>query len=191
MDLKNNMKTLYLWDLSGTLFYEQWDPELTGFADFDDYAKSIGILPTDYKRYEKSWCHFYENGNLVHLDLMKGFKELLSWTKYNETFSRGTHEQIYCRAKYLNPKVGFDILKFFQKIVSILDYEDHNIKTEEIFLKYLSERFDQGYGTIVYTDDALKNCKNFETNMKNLGGNFIKSKTFKKWFEVFNKWNMD
>lgn len=163
-------KTLYLWDLGGTLFNEQWDPQLTGFATYDDYAKSIGIVPTDYRKYEEGFRKFFEHGETLHLSLIKGFKETLGWTKHNETFTRGNHEQLKWRANYLNPKVGFDITKFFQKVVSTFDYNNTNIKTKEVIIKYLQERFAEGYDTIVYTDDSFENCKLYLEAAKKIKG---------------------
>lgn len=154
-------KTLYLWDLENTLFPVQWNKELTGFDTFEDYLVSIGTDLSNPRQYEQGYREPFVHGEMFNLDIAKGYKEVLEWTKHNETFTTGLKEHLDYRAQYLNPRVGFDIRSIFQKIISTFDYGETNVKTKEMLITYLQERFKQGYGTVVFTDDKLKNCEAF------------------------------
>ncbi len=165
-------ETLYLWDIAGTLFYEKWNKELTGFDSFESYVKSKGVSFTDARGFEECYQEPYLHGEMFNLDIMPGYREVLSWTKNNETFSTGFQEQLRWRASYLNSKVGFDILSFFRKLGSTFDYGETNVKTEEMLEKYLAQKKSDGYDTIVYTDDKLENCGLFKTAAEKAGVGF-------------------
>lgn len=157
-----NFMTLYLWDLANTLFPEKWDAGLTGFQSFEDYANSLGVDIKNPRVFEECYKEPYIHGERFNLKIADGFKDVLSWTQHNETFTTGIREQMDWRAEYLNPRVGFDIKKYFQKIISTFDFGETNVKTSEMLEKYLAQRKSEGYDTIVYTDDKLKNCELFK-----------------------------
>ncbi len=161
--------TLYLWDLADTLFPEKWNVELTGFANFEEYVKSLGVDKQDVRAFEKCFREPYVHGERFGLRIADGFAEVLGWTKHNETFSTGIQEQVDWRAEYLNPKVGFDVRKYFQKLGSTFDYGETNVKTQAMLEKYLAQRKSEGYDTIVYTDDKLKNCELFKKASESVG----------------------
>ena len=157
-------KTLYLWDLAGTIFLERWNKEKTGFDNVIKWVETyLGKKRSQMTDLEFEWAHKipYASGWMFNLKLQPGFKGVLSWTKYNETFSIGNREQVKWRAKYLNPKVGFNILDYFQALNSTFDYGSKNKKTVAMLVKYLAKRYQQGYETVVYTDDKLGNLKFF------------------------------
>ncbi|RJR31057.1 hypothetical protein C4569_03395 [Candidatus Parcubacteria bacterium] len=164
-------KTLYLWDLAGTLFYEEWDIKKTGYPAIGDWIaaklKKKKSEVTD-REYEEMHRFAYEHGWPIKLALKPGFKEVLIWTKHNETFSTGMQEQMAWRAKYLNPKAGCDIRKFFQKFNSTFDYGETNKKTKEMLINYLGKKYRQGYRTVLYIDDKLSNCKFFISAVKSM-----------------------
>ncbi|MBI4994794.1 hypothetical protein HZC21_04100, partial [Candidatus Peregrinibacteria bacterium] len=153
--------TLYLWDLADTLFPEKWNVELTGFANFEEYVKSLGIGKKDVRAFEGCFREPYVHGERFGLRIADGFADVLGWTKHNETFSTGFQEQVNWRAEYLNPKVGFDVRKYFQKLSSTFDYGETNVKTQAMLEKYLAQKMEEGYDTVVYTDDKLANCELF------------------------------
>ena len=161
--------TLYLWDLANTLFPEKWNVELTGFASFDDYVKSLGADENNPRVFEGCYREPYIHGERFNLRIADGFAEVLGWTKHNETFTTGIREQMDWRAEYLNPKVGFDIKKYFQKIVTTFDFGETNVKTPEMLEKYLAQRKSEGYDTVVYTDDKLANCEMFRKAAEGVG----------------------
>lgn len=157
-------KTLYLWDLAGTLFDEKWDEEKTGYPSYSHWLMAkfnIDKNKVSPRVYEEMFKIPYQKGWYYNLALKPGFKKVLSWTKHNETFSTGVLEQIDWRAQYLNPRVGFDIRKFFQKFNSTFDYGETNTKTKVMLVDYLQKKYNEGYQTIVYTDDKLANCGSF------------------------------
>lgn len=157
------MKTLYLWDLGQTLFPEKWNPELTGFATFNDYLVSIGKSldkdPLDCASQEKD---FYIKGQMYGLEVAKGLKDVLSWTKNNEAFTTGAPDSLHWRAIYLNPLLGYDVEKLFQHVFTTFEYGNTNKKTKEMFADHLSKRLVDGYKVAVFTDDNINNCKLFK-----------------------------
>lgn len=160
-----NNKTLYLWDMANTLFQEEWDKNKTGFNSYDEWVEhETGKKVTELsdREYENMYNMPYQEGWYFNLRLQEGFKEVLSWTKYNEAFTTGIPEHIVYRSKYLNPKVGFDILKYFQKINSTFDFGETNDKTEEMFLTILENKYKEGFKTVVYTDDKIANVEFFK-----------------------------
>lgn len=161
--MKNN-KTLYLWDLAGTIFREEWDAERTGFAGYYDWLEArLGKKMSEItpREEEEMYKVPYGEGWYFKLDLMPGAKESLEWAEYSEVFTQGNPEQIDWRAEYLTPRIGFDVRKFFKKINSTFDYAETNVKTKEMLLDYLRKKYDEGFKSVVYTDDKLKNCENF------------------------------
>lgn len=154
--------TLYLWDLANTLFPEKWNTQASGFPTHEAYTASLGLDPANPRSYEESVKVPYLKGDWYTLSLAEGFAEVLSWTKNNEAFTTGVKEQLDWRAKYLNPKAGFDIRKYFQNIASTFDYGETNLKTKEMLVDYLMKKIGQGYQTVVYTDDKLSNCVFFK-----------------------------
>ena len=161
--MQEKNKTLYLWDLAGTLFPEKWNKK-TGFDSYREWIKNKLNKKIDQisdLEYEKGFEIPYTKGSMFNLELQKDFKKVLSWTKYNETFSTGNKEQMNWRAKYLNSKVDFDVLEYFQKLNSTFDYGNTNKKTKEMMIKYLKKRYNEGYKTVVYTDDKIKNLEFF------------------------------
>jgi hypothetical protein len=141
---------------------EKWNAQLTGYATFDDYAKAKIKNPTDPRQYENAFKEPYINGEMYNLTLAEGFKEVLTWTKNNEAFTTGVKEQMDWRASYLNPKEGLDVRSFFKNINTTFDYAKTNIKTKKMLIQYLKSKIDEGYKTVVYTDDKLKNCQLFK-----------------------------
>lgn len=164
--------TLYLWDMANTLILEQWNKELTGFDSFLDYAISLGRGPENPRRFEEAFYEPYIHGDKFGLRLSDGFKEVLEWTKYNETFSTGFAEQMDWRAQYLNPKVGFDIKKYFQKFNSTFDFGETNVKTKEMIIEYLKRKIAEGYVVVVYTDDKMENGELFRRAVEETRKNY-------------------
>lgn len=160
-----NDKTLYIWDLADTLFNEVWNQEKTGFPTFLDWLanklnkKSFQITPREY---EEGCKVPYSQGWYFNTDIKPGFRKVLSWTKNNETFTSGTPEQMDWRGEYLNKKYGFSLQKYFKKINSTFDYGETNIKTAAMINKYLKQKYQEGYRTIVYTDDKFANLEMFK-----------------------------
>src|SRR3989339_1636273 len=154
-------KTVYLWDMANTLFPEKWNESLTGFKNFDKYVASLGIDQDNPRQYESCFREPYSKGDMFNLNIADGYEEVLNWTKYNEIFSTGLPETNDWRAEYLNPKVGFDIRKYFQNNVSTFDFGETNVKTPEMLERYLIQKRDEGYTCVVYTDDKLSNCEFF------------------------------
>ena len=155
-------KTLYLWDLADTLFREEWNVELSGYATFENYAKAKVKNPDDPRQYENGFREPYIKGEMYNLALADGFKEVLSRTKNNEAFTTGVKEQMDWRAAYLNPRVGFDVRSYFKKINTTFDYAETNVKTKEMIVQYLHDKLKEGYDAVVYTDDKLANCQLFQ-----------------------------
>ncbi|MEW6610842.1 MAG: hypothetical protein AB1352_04450 [Patescibacteria group bacterium] len=156
--------TLYLWDLAGTLFKEGWK-SASGFESYDEWIEMKlrkGRSEINDEEYERGYRLVYGDRRLFYLDIQPGFEEVLHWTKHNETFSTGVREQMDWRAQYLNSKVGFDIRKYFQKFNSTFDYGKTNVKTKEMLLQYLTQKYHEGYQTVVYSDDKLSNCRLFQ-----------------------------
>jgi hypothetical protein len=161
--MKNVAKTLYLWDLADTLFGEDWNVEKTGLADFDAYIESLGydLKTIDARTYEWHYERPFKDG-LIELSILPGFVETLTWTKNNAVFSTGNPEQIQWRAEVFLKKGLPDILGFFQKIYSTFDYGNTNHKTAAMFLDILEKEAANGYSTIVYSDNKLENCRQFQ-----------------------------
>ncbi len=165
------MKTLYLWDLGQTLFPEKWNFKLTGFLTFIDYLNSIEKSfdkdPRDCVEQEKD---FYIHGEKYGLKISNGFKEVLSWTRYNEAFTTGAPESLHWRAIYLNPLVGYDVESFFQHVFTTFEYGNTIKKTKEMFKDYLSKRYLAGYETVVFVDDNVNNCRLFKEGAEEIKG---------------------
>ena len=161
------MRTLYLWDLAGTLFLEKWNKTLSGFNSFEDFVAARGILFSDARRFEECYYEPYIQG-YFWLQLAPGFKEMLTWAKHNETFNTGFQKQMDWRARYLNPRVGFDIRKFFQKLNSTFDWGETNVKTPAMLQQYLEIKIKENYSTVVYSDDHLENVKFFISAAKKI-----------------------
>ena len=156
-------KILCLWDLAGTLFPEKWNIN-TGFDSYVKWLENkLGRKRKEIsdREYEENFKIPYLNGEMFNLQIQPDFKKVLSWTKRNETFSTGNREQMAWRARYLNHKIGFNILDYFQVMNSTFDYGQTNKKTPEMMIDYLEKKYDADYQTVVYTDDNLKNLKFF------------------------------
>lgn len=152
-------RTFYLWDLANTLFLERWDSKRSLVANYNQYVKSKGfslenISPLDY---EKTYRIPYIDG-LYNLSLTKGFKVVLTWTKYNGVFTTGNRKQIDWRAEQLLKKYGFDIRCYIKEIYSTFDYGNTNVKTKEMLMDIIIKKYKQGYRMFVYADDKRKNC---------------------------------
>lgn len=168
-------KTLYLWDLAGTLFYEEWNAEKSGFpACLDWVASQLGKKPDELtdREYEAGHEIPYKEGWYWNLDIQPGVKEVLEWTKNNETFSTGVPEQVDWRMEYLKPKIGFDVRDYMQKINSTFDYGETNTKTKEMLVDYMQKKYDEGYKIIVCTDDKEKNLDSFKEAAEEIKKNY-------------------
>ena len=111
-------KTVYIWDLAGTLFADVWNKKRTGFQNYDEWiANETGkkLEEISDREYEEMYESPLKKGWPFGLDILPGFREILTWTKNNEAFTTGTIEQMDWRSEYLNPKVGFDVNCYFQK----------------------------------------------------------------------------
>lgn len=162
---------LYLWDLANTLFPEKWNRELSGYDNFDEYMKARGVeAAKEPRRYEEGFREVYTQGEMYNLQVADGYQEVLTWAKNNEAFSTGLKECMDWRAEYLNPRVGFDVRSYLRKVNSTFDYEETNIKTQEMLDKYLRQKVSEGYDTVVYTDDKLKNCEQFREATSKITG---------------------
>jgi len=169
------IKTLYLWDLAGTLFNEEWDSTKTNYPDYNAWLEAqLGkkIIEVSDRQYEEMYEIPYKQGWYFHLDLKPGVKEVLTWAKHNETFTTGVPEQMDWRAEYLIPKIGFDFRKYFQKINSTFDYGETNKKTVETFADFLGKKYQEGYKIIVYADDKLTNCQAFIDAVESVKRNY-------------------
>ena len=142
------LKKVIHWDPKGLRNYD--DPILISFAE----VMNIG------REYEETHYIPYTKG-LIKLDILPGFKKVLELGEHNETFTSGVPEQIDWRAEYLTPKIGYDFRKYFQKVNSTFDYGETDKKTKEMMADYLDKKYNEGYTTIVYTDDQLKYLKEF------------------------------
>jgi len=167
--MSTSPRTLYLWDLAGTLFQERWDPVASGYPTLEDYVRSRGMDPGNPREFEVAQVACLEHGEMFGLRLSEGYRETLAWTERNETFSTGVPEQVAARARYLNPKVGFDILEHIVKVHSTFDYGETNVKTPEMLVDYLSKKVAEGYRTVVYADDKLENCMAFADAARTVG----------------------
>ena len=157
-------KTLYLWDLADTLFYEQWNAKRTGFPSYDAWVEAHfkrPLVQISDREYEEAYKVPYKEGWYFQLDAQPGFQEVLEFAKENAIFTTGLPIQLEWRAQYLNPKVGFRIQDFFKIIHSTFDYGETNKKEQRMLTDILRKVHTQGYNTIVYTDDKEKNCKFF------------------------------
>lgn len=154
-------KTLYLWDLANTLFPEKWNQELSGYSSYRDYLLAQGKNPDNPRECEEGF-EVYKQGEMFNLKIADGFDEVLTWTKDNESFTTGLPIALDSRAEYLNPKLGYDIKSYFQKVVSTFDFGETNVKTKEMLDEYLRQSYERGYKVIVYTDDKLGNCEQFK-----------------------------
>lgn len=155
-------KTLYFWDLAGTLFPEKWCREISGFETYGDYVKSLGfdlktISPRDWEwAYERPYRERF-----LEVRPAAGFREVLEWTRKNAAFTTGNREQIDWRAEQILRKYGFDIRDYIKEIHSTFDYGNTNKKTPEMLRDLLKKKFDAGFDTVVYTDDKLENINFF------------------------------
>ncbi|MDP3244561.1 MAG: hypothetical protein Q8M83_02785 [bacterium] len=169
------VKTLYLWDMANTLFPEKWNARKSGFPNYEVYVKSLGydlktISPRDYEwAYERPYCE-----GLFDLSITKGFKKVLSWTKNNAVFTTGNREQIDWRTENFLKQSLFDPRPYFKKIHSTFDFGNTNKKTKKMIILLVKKIINNGYKTVVYTDDKLANCLFFEEAAKK-----IKRKGFK------------
>jgi hypothetical protein len=156
-------KTFYLWDLADTLFGERWNVEKTRLVNFDAYIESLGydLKTIDSKTYEWSYERPFKDG-LMELSILPGFKETLSWTKHNATFTTGNPEQIEWRAEVFIKKGLPDIRPYFEKIYSTFDYGNINQKTSAMILDILKKEFKNGYTIFVYSDNNLENLYQFQ-----------------------------
>ena len=157
-------KTLYLWDMAGTLFRGEWNKEETGFNNYNEWVENkLGkdIKEISDRKHEEMYEIPFKEGYYLKLDLQPGFRKVLSWTKNNEAFTAGVKEQLDWRAYFLNSKVGFDIRDYLNKINSTFDFGETNKKTENMFLSILKEKYKKGFKTIVYTDDKIANVEFF------------------------------
>ncbi len=190
--IKNNMskeKTLYLWDLAETLFNEIWNEEKTGFASLDDWIEDklgVAISEVSPRKYEEMCEIPYRQGWHFNVDIKPGFQEALILSEYNEVFTSGLVEQIDWRAEYLNELVGFDVRQYFQKINSAFDFAETNIKNEDMFFKYLSQKIKEGYDTVVYSDDKIKYLEQFKN-----AGEKIKKEYPDFTFRLYQMLNQD
>ncbi len=155
-------KILHVWDLGNTLFREIWDPKVSGFPSVREFVESIGKNPDDPYEFECGHELTFRKGEMFSLDIIPGFREVLSSFEHNEAFTSGVPEQMEWRAEYLNPRVGLDIRSLFQHIASTFDYGNTNIKTKEMLVDYLKKKQTEGYEEVVYADDKLKNCLFFK-----------------------------
>ncbi len=163
MSIKEH-KTLYLWDLAGTIFLEEWDEQKTGFPDVVAWIENhLGKKRSEMTDLEFEQAHEipYREG-LYRLRLQPDFQKVLSWTKHNETFSTGNREQVAWRAAYLEPRLNFKIADYFQALNSVFDYGETNKKTKDMLLAYLRTKYNEGYTTVVYTDDKKGNVDFFK-----------------------------
>jgi len=170
-------KTLYLWDMAGTLYPQKWNDGLTGTKSFDEWIeKQLGkkIDEVSPRKYEEMYEVPYTKGIYFNLSVQPDYQKVLSWTKRNEAFTTGLSQTNDWRATYLNPLVGYDIRDYLQKINLTFDYAETNVKTEEMLINYLTGKFKEGYQTIVYTDDNLKNCESFCKAVKLVQKNYPK-----------------
>ncbi|MFH1187691.1 MAG: PEP-utilizing enzyme [bacterium] len=160
----NKKKTLYLWDLAGTIFFEKWNTEKTGFQTYSEWTENKtgrGKEEISAREREEMYEIPFKEGWYFNLDIMPGAKEVLKWAKNNEAFTTGVKEQIAWRAQYLKPKIGFNIAECFQKVNSVFDYDENGVKTKEMLTDYLNKKYKEGYKTVVYTDDNLGYCEAF------------------------------
>lgn len=155
-------KTLYIWDLAGTLFPEKWDEKKSSVASYDNYLRAQGKDPQAISRleYEQGYEIPYRTG-LMDITLGDGFRKVLSWTKNNAVFTTGNREQVDWRAEQLERKYGFDIRDYLKEIHSTFDYGNTNRKTKEMLQDILHKKFVEGFDAVVYTDDNLQNCQFF------------------------------
>jgi len=163
MNILEQNKTLYLWDLADTLFSERWDKGGTGILNYDAYIESLGydLKTIDAKTYEWLYEQPFRDGRMI-LGLMPGFKEILTWAKHNAVFTTGNIEQIDWRAEVFIKKEVGDVRKFFEKIYSTFDYGNTNQKTEQMFLDILRKESMNGRSALVYADNRLDNCEQFK-----------------------------
>src|SRR3989338_2008979 len=123
-------QTLYIWDLADTLFNEVWNKDRTGFLNYAAWLENkLGrkIKNISVREFEENYEIPYKHGYHFNLDIKPGYKEVLENLSDNEAFTSGNLEQIDWRAEYLNPKVGFDIRKYFKKKYSTFNYAEINI----------------------------------------------------------------
>src|SRR3989338_5780776 len=155
-------KILCLWDLAGTLFPEKWNIN-TGFDSYVKWLENkLGRKRKEIsdREYEENFKIPYLNGEMFNLQIQPDFKKVLSWTKRNETFSTGNREQMAWRARYLNHKIGFNILDYFQVMNSTFDYGQTNKKTPEMMIDYLEKKhpdFNWRLYHILNTASLIKN----------------------------------
>lgn len=162
--MENENKTLYIWDLANTLFPQTWNESLIGSSSYKDWIQKKSGKPLSEispREYEEGFRYFYENGELVLLNVQRDFREVLDWTKNNEAFTTGVPEQLDWRAEYLLPKIGYDVRTYLKRVNSTFDYGETNTKTEEMIKDYIDRKTSEGYNTFIYTDDDLSNCQTF------------------------------
>lgn len=173
--MTENHKTLYLWDLAGTLFHEEWNIKKTGCATYDDWVeKQLGkpIDEVSAREYEEMYKIPYTEGWYFDTRLQPGFQEVLEWTKNNEIFTSGNVEQVDWRAEYLNPRVGLDVRKYFSKINTPFNYGETNIKTKEMMVDILENAYQRGFRAVVFTDDKIKYVEFFQAVVVELGDKY-------------------
>ena len=158
-------KTLYLWDMASTIFYEEWNVEKTGCNTYEEWVEkqlNKKIEEVSDREVEEMFKIPYSDGWYFKLDLQKGVSEVLPWTKNNEAFTTGNPEQFLWRTQHTTPKTNFNARDYFQKINSTFDFGETNDKTEEMFLSILDNKYKEGFRTVVYTDDKVENAKFFK-----------------------------
>jgi len=155
-------KTLYIWDLAGTLFPEKWNKEKSGLPDYRSYVQSLGynLKTITPREWELAYENPYRKG-LFDLAIADGFSEVLSWTNDNAAFTTGNREQLDWRAEQLQKKYSFDIRDNLKEIYSTFDYGETNLKTPEMIKDILVKKRKGGYTDFVYTDDKLENVRFF------------------------------
>ncbi|MFA5183985.1 MAG: hypothetical protein WC456_00480 [Patescibacteria group bacterium] len=158
-------KTLYVWDLADTLFNDVWNKERTGFTTYADWLQhrlNKKLSQISAWEYENNYKIPYCAGWYFNLDIKPGFRQTLSWTKNNETFSTGNQAQMTWRGRYLDKKYHFKLKKYFKKLNSTFDYGDTNVKSLAMFEAYLKGKYKEGYRAVVYSDNQLGNLKFFK-----------------------------
>lgn len=166
-----NSKTFYVWDQADTLFAEVWDIEKTGLPDYNVYVLSLGHdIETMPKRvYENAYEIPYRT-EMFKVELMPGFKELLSWTKHNAAFTTGVPEQREWRTDQIKRKYGIELKDYIPEVFSTFDYGNTNVKTVEMYADVVRKVQKRGFTTVVYADDKIANCEMFEAGARTIPG---------------------
>lgn len=158
-------KTLYLWDAADTIFIEDFRQELDSRDMFEHISKIIGFNAGELNDREYSRIEDIEfKKGVFEIDIMPGFRELLSWTKNNVIVSSGHPSQTGFRREIILKKHRFDIMPFFISVTQVFDWnDDHDdaSRNPKMFQNIISRYRKNGYNEFVYADDKLKNCLSF------------------------------